>query len=144
MKKKVKTNYEIGKELSLKAHDYPGGKPCQKHWDKYKKKAVKYFRRAAYKGNPNAQFDLGLQYEEGGVLKDDPKRAFYWYLKAAKKDHPAACNNVGYCYNHADGVKKNPREAIKWYKKGADLGDPLAKKNLARSLRDLKSKNKKK
>jgi TPR repeat protein len=120
MKKKVKTNFEIGRELSLKAHDYPGGKPCQKHWDKYNKKAVKYFRLAAYKGNPNAQWELGLSYEEYGVLKNNPKRAFYWLLKAAKQDHPAACNNVGYCYDHADGVKKNPGTASSGIKKGLD------------------------
>jgi TPR repeat protein len=137
--KKAEINYKKGREFDSRAQKHSGHL-----FKKYCKIAVKYYRLAAYKGHASAQLELGLCYEEHGVLKTNPKRSFYWLLKAAKQDHPSACNNVGSCYHSAEGVKKNPKLAMKWFKKGADLGDPLAKENLALSLKKLKSKNKKK
>jgi TPR repeat protein len=130
MKNKAQINFEKGREWSLKAHDYPGGKITQKHWDKCKKKAVKYYRLAAYRGHPDAQCSLGSSYEEEGVLKTNYKMALYWILKAAKQDHPMACYVLGVYYEDGEKVKKNIKLSRKWIKKAADLGDPIAKRNL--------------
>jgi TPR repeat protein len=139
MKNKAEINFEKGMELVSKAFKHSGHL-----FKKYNKMAVKYFRLAAYDGHADAQWELGLCYEKHGVLKTNLKREFYWLLKAAKQGHPEACNSVGICYDNAEGVKKNPKEAIKWYKKAVALGDSLAKGNLAISLKQLNSKNKKK
>jgi TPR repeat protein len=54
--------------------------------------ALKWYRRAAAKGNASAQFNLGIMYANGeGVPKDEAK-AVEWYQKsAAQGDADAQC-----------------------------------------------------
>ena len=49
--------------------------------------AVKYYRKAAEQGQPNAQFEIGQLYEYGG---QDTKTAREWYAKAAAQGHEEA------------------------------------------------------
>src|SRR5436190_21481472 len=71
-------------------------------------------RKAAYKGNVEAQFELGLNYEDQNYFVPNPmynkENRFYWYLKAAKADHPEACNNLASLYEKGEGTKKNSKK----------------------------------
>ena len=63
-------------------------------WGKYRKprEAVKLYRRAARQGNRDAQYNLGLIYEEGRGVPENRRLSFRWYLKAAERgDVDAQC-----------------------------------------------------
>ena len=84
-------------------------------------------------GQKEAQFELGQQNEDTGVLGSHPSKALFWYRKAARQGHAAACNCIGYYYNHGIGVKKNLKKANFWYLKSAKNKDVLGQFNLALS-----------
>lgn len=90
-------------------------------------------RKAAYKGNVEAQFELGLNYEDQNYFLPNPMynkaRRFYWYQKASSSDHAEACNNLASLYERGDGVKKNIKMALFYYKKSYKLGCNYAKRN---------------
>jgi TPR repeat protein len=81
--------------------------------------AVKWFRKAAEKGNMQSQFVMGTMYDKGEDLARDQGEAFRWYRKAAEQGHAQAQFNVGYMYTMGEGVKKDRGEALVWLKKAA-------------------------
>ena len=50
-------------------------------------RAAKWFRKSADQGDPEAQFDLGLMYEEGAGVEKDKILAHMWKDKAQKKGY---------------------------------------------------------
>ena len=58
------------------------------------KEAYEYSEKAAELNNPEAEYNLGVFYEQGICVKKDIKRAMYWYEKAAKQGHINAINNL--------------------------------------------------
>ena len=58
------------------------------------KEAYEYSEKAAELNNPEAEYNLGVFYEQGIYVKKDIKRAMYWYEKAAKQGHINAINNL--------------------------------------------------
>ena len=138
MSNKKESHYEKGMRLMLKAYSTKKKEAFQKYF----RQAIPHIRHAAYAGNPKAQFELGLQYEDTGFLRNDMKRAMYWYEKAASNGHAEACNNIGFNYDHGIDVNGDVRKAVFWYKKGAQRGSTLAKTNLAKSSRKKSNKGK--
>lgn len=57
-------------------------------------KAFIFSEKAAELDNPEAQYNLGVFFEQGVYLKKDKKQAEYWYEKAAKQGHLNAINNL--------------------------------------------------
>jgi TPR repeat protein len=47
----------------------------------------------AWKGNPKAQFALGLMYQKGKGVCKDYKQAYVWYSKAADNGNKGAVKN---------------------------------------------------
>ncbi len=92
-------------------------------------------RELAYKGHPEAQFDLAGHYEDIGFWGiPNPfynvKKRFYWYSKAASNGHAEAHNNLAHLYELGEGCEKNISKALVLYEKSAQLGSPNGKKNL--------------
>ncbi|WP_436862107.1 tetratricopeptide repeat protein [Acinetobacter haemolyticus] len=58
------------------------------------KKHLSFLKKAAELGNPEAQYNLGVFFEQGVYVKKDKKQAEYWYEKAAKQGHLNAINNL--------------------------------------------------
>jgi TPR repeat protein len=87
-------------------------------------------RKAAERGNANAQFNLGLLYYLGEGVEQDEEEAFHWYKKAAEQGNANAQCNLGYMYDLGEGVERNPEEAEKWYRKAAERGCTSAQFNL--------------
>jgi len=86
--------------------------------------AVQWFRRAAARRFPPAEFQMGQLYDFGfGVPKDD-RRALDWYLKAAQHGVAAASRAVGDFYRRGRGVETDLAEAVRWYRRAAE-GDDL-------------------
>lgn len=86
--------------------------------------AVKYFRKAAEQGLPDAQYSLGLMYALGKGIKRDIYQATEWMRKAAEQSNPKAEDWLGWMYSYSKSgeVKVDYEEAAKWLRKAADQG----------------------
>ena len=95
------------------------------------REALRWYTIAAFSGNENAQFKLGLFYSDGlpGV-KQDGDEAIRWYRAAADQGSLSAMYNVALLYLKGEIVKKNWEEGRKWLKRAADHGHKEAKQLL--------------
>lgn len=87
-------------------------------------------RKAAERGEVNAQCNLGLAYYLGSGVTKDLVEAVKWFRKAAEQGNAEAQFNLGITYWFGDGVTKNPVEAVNWYRKAAEQGLAKAQFNL--------------
>ena len=92
--------------------------------------AVKWLRKAADLGEPNAQYNLGICYYNGQGVKQDFEEAVKWLKKAAGQGVVFAQYNLGVCYYGGQGVKQDFEEAVKWFRLAADQEFPAAQYNL--------------
>lgn len=67
-----------------------------------------------------AQYSLGLIYQQGNGVPQDSAEAFKWYKKSAELGNIHAQNNLGRMYFNGESVPQNSEEAFKWYKKAAE------------------------
>jgi hypothetical protein len=71
---------------------------------------------SALKGDADAQFELGKNYETGRIgLPKDLNEARRWYRAAADQGDPYAEASLGILYNFGKGVTKDLVEAYMWY-----------------------------
>lgn len=82
--------------------------------------------RKAEQGDIDAQFNLGVCYENGYDVEQSYEQAVKWYTKAAEQGDAAAQFNLGLCYYNGDGVEQSYEQAAKWYKKAAKQGGEAA------------------
>jgi uncharacterized protein len=108
----------------------------------------------AKKGEADAQFDLGKNYETGRIgLPRDPVQAEHWYQEAANQNDPYAEASLAIMLNFGRGIPVDVVQAFALYQravmhsKGADrdsiqelrdnLAKRLTKQQLAESQRVL-------
>jgi len=58
-------------------------------------------------GNANAQYNLGVCYNNGIGAEKDEQKAVEWYKKASKQGFANAQYNLGYCYKKGIGLEKS-------------------------------------
>lgn len=92
--------------------------------------AIQWYRKAAGQGIAEAQYRLGLCYENGNGIRKNRKTAVNWYKKAAELGFAEANNHLGFCYENGICVTADITEAIKFYQKAADQGSEQSKKKL--------------
>jgi TPR repeat protein len=95
--------------------------------------AIEGLRLAAEDGVAQAQFSLGLRYENGTGVAKDPVQAIHWVRKAAEQGYDEAQYVLGCWNNGEDGFAKDPVEAAKWWEKAAAQGHADAQHCLALS-----------
>ncbi len=88
------------------------------------------FEVAAEMGNANAQFQLGLMYQEGKEYEQDYEAAVRWYTLAAKQGHVPAQYTLGLMYHKGDGIPQNYEAAVKWYRLAAERQNARAQHKL--------------
>ena len=76
----------------------------------------------AEQGVANAQYSLGLMYDNGRGVPEDDKEAVKWYRKAAEQGYAKAQYNLGAMYFLGMGVPKDDKEAVKWWRLAAEQG----------------------
>ncbi|MEN9912495.1 MAG: hypothetical protein RI956_939 [Pseudomonadota bacterium] len=81
-------------------------------------------------GDAEAQYTLGVMYENGQSVIKDKAIAAEWYQKAANQNHAKAQLKLGLMYANGQGVTQNERTAVEWYQKSADQGFANAQYNL--------------
>lgn len=95
----------------------------------YANAAVQY-RQAAELEVADAQYNLGMMYDNGKGVSQDYKEAAKWYRLAADQGLYLAQYNLGVMYERGEGVPQDYKEAAKWYRLAADQGDTNAQNNL--------------
>jgi len=83
--------------------------------------ALKWFRRSAQQGNPDAQNSLGQMYEDGEGVIQNYSLAAKWYRRAAEHDRDLGGagqgrNNLGMLYVDGHGVPKDYVQAYMWFR----------------------------
>ena len=85
--------------------------------------AVKFYKKAAQKGDPAGQVNLGYMYQNAFGIDKDYAEAAKWYGKAADQGYALGYSNLGVMYENGFGVTASNDEAFRLYKKAADKGD---------------------
>jgi TPR repeat protein len=82
-------------------------------------------RDRANKGDAEAQFTLGKNYEAGrSGLKKDYAEAARWYLKSAEQGNAYAQASLGILYHSGKGVPRDNVQAEMWFLIAADRSMP--------------------
>lgn len=93
--------------------------------------AMGIWAELGHQGNAQAEFGVGLLYDLGNGVKEDPGRAFFWYQLAAEAGVPEAEFNVAAMYDAGRGVAQNSDAAALWYARAAARGHHRAQFDLA-------------
>ena len=88
----------------------------------YLEEAFSWFKRAADKDYPEAQFRLGELFEKGVGCQPDNEKAFYWFERAAQSGLPIAEYRTGLCYEHGVGCEEDLGKAKAYFKRAANSG----------------------
>lgn len=110
-------------EIYQLAQCYYHGRGCTQN----RPLARKYFERAAFLNNADAQFWTGYCYFHGkGVIKNIEK-GVGWFRKAILQDQPDAEEMMGFCFRFGTGVAQiNRKFAREHYRKAVALGNQHA------------------
>jgi len=92
------------------------------------KDALEYLIPLAEKEFKEAQYNLGLMYQEGLGVKQNDKTALKW-IRLAADGLDLAQYNLGLMYADGIGIKQNHKTSVKWFRK-ARLGIMYASKLL--------------
>ena len=70
---------------------------------------------AASRGDPRAEFFMGILYETGMGVTKDTGQAAKFYRQSAEQGLATAQNNLASLLAKGDGVTQDLREAMKWW-----------------------------
>jgi len=93
--------------------------------------ALRELRPLAEQGSADAQFNIGLMYNQGRGTPVDYKEAAKWYRLAAEQNLPRAEFYLGVIYFKGQGVPQNFKEAEKLFFAAAMQDDVKAQVTLA-------------
>ena len=88
------------------------------------KPALDAAKKGAERGQPMAQFNLGLMYYKGRAVAQDYTEAVKWWRVAAEQGFAEALNILGMMYGNGDGVPQDYVEAHKWFDLAASHHPP--------------------
>ena len=91
--------------------------------------ALRLLQPLAAQGNADAQFKLGVMYDNGRGVAQNYAEAMKWYRLAAAQGDAAAQNNLGLMYGTGRGVAQNYVQAHMWSNLAAAQGNENGRKN---------------
>ena len=92
--------------------------------------ALREWRPLAEAGRRDAQFNLGLAYENGFGVAADAAEAARWYRRAAEQEDRQAQAYLAEMYAQGVGVGRDDREALHWYRSAAGRGHAASQYNV--------------
>lgn len=108
---------DVDAQLSLAKHYEPRGD------DHNIKEAIRWYRKAAVKGNIEAQNNLGVIYSRGDEVDVNYMEAVKWYTMAAERGNCEAQMTLGLMYASGEEIGRNDAEAVRWLSKvGLNMG----------------------
>ncbi len=99
--------------------------------------ALREWTPLAKKGDPTAQINLGVMFEDGKGVPQDYTHAVKWYKLAAEQGDPRAQINLGLMYAKGTGVGVDHIYAHMWWNIAALTGDRdavLNREQIAKSM----------
>ena len=87
------------------------------------------WRPLAEQGDAEAQYNLGVMYDEDRTRRDAVE-AVRWYRMAAEQGHIEAQYHLGAMYAEGEGVPENYTEATRWLRTAAEQGHAEAQYGL--------------
>jgi len=95
-------------------------------WDAYQSGhyngALQLWLPLADAGNADAQLNIGILYDAGQGVPEDPSLAARWYRRSAERGHAAAQYNLGMMYADGRGVAHDRDQARYWLAQAAGQG----------------------
>lgn len=88
------------------------------------KNAVPLLKQAADKENAEAQYNLGICYQQGVAVTQSDSLANIWFMRSAIQGSKNAQFKVAYSYAIGRGWQKNEKAAFYWSLKCAQQEDP--------------------
>jgi TPR repeat protein len=101
--------------------------------------ALRLWRPLADQGEPNAQYNIGLMYDQGKGVPQDHVQAAAWYRKAGEQGHRVAQHNIGVMYANGQGVPQDSATAVAWYRKAGEQGLSSASTTSAACITKVKA-----
>jgi len=95
--------------------------------------ALAWLRKSADQGLAQAQYNLGLLYENGRLVAPSQTQATQWFRRAAEQGHTPAAVSLATQYFLGRGVARDEGEAARWYETAAEDGDAGAQYIIASS-----------
>jgi hypothetical protein len=95
--------------------------------------AFKVWLPLARAGGIEAQFGLGLLFEQGRGVARDIEAAASWYARAAEQGSMRAQTQLGGMYARGDGVAEDWMKAISWWRRAAAQGSMRAQFHLGQA-----------
>ncbi len=92
--------------------------------------AAKLFEQAAKQGNAEAQYWMGVLYDNGDDVYMNKETAVMWYRKSAEQGYVDAQVNLARCFGLGIGVPQDENQAVYWLRKAAEKGDIEAQETL--------------
>ena len=86
--------------------------------------ALELYRLAARNNVPLALYNVGVFYEEGRSVDQDPVKAFAAFLQAAGGNFAPAMQKAGVYYLNGAGTLRDPIAAAGWFSRAASAGLP--------------------
>lgn len=94
-------------------------------------KSIKFLKKAAEGGLPEAQNYLGFLFMTGRMMIQNSDSALFWLKKSASQGYSTAAANIGYLYAEGLGVEPDMNKAFEWLKLAASQNNPVAETQLA-------------
>ncbi len=88
-------------------------------------------RIAAANGDPSAEFEVAVRFDEGRGVPRDHVEAAKWYKRSAAKGFAPAQYRLGTLYERGLGLAADRGRAMAWYKSAAEKGHLKAMHNFA-------------
>ncbi len=95
---------------------------------------IELWRPLAEAGDADAQFGLGIIYNDAIGVEQDYAEANYWFLRAAEQGYAMAQFNLGNAYKNGTGMTIDPAMAVIWWRKAAEQDFAPAQFNLGSAL----------
>ena len=92
--------------------------------------ALREWLPLAEQGHAQAQYLIGVMYDNGRGVSQDYRTAVKWYRLAAEQGHAGAQFNLGVMYYKGRGVTRDYETAMKWTSRAAEKGLAKAQYNL--------------
>ncbi|MGG4603986.1 tetratricopeptide repeat protein [Paenalcaligenes sp. Me131] len=107
------------------------------YWMNYYGKAHEWFEKAAEQGLAQAQFSLGVMYDQGRGVPQNDVKAFEWYEKSAQQGDVDAQLSLGVMYMIGQGTPQNQATAKELFKQACDNGDKTGCNNYRLLMSEL-------
>lgn len=99
--------------------------------------AAREFKALAKQGDKEAQYLLGLLYEEGQGVDRDDQEAAYWLARSADQGFADAFFALGQMFANRKGERQDRMAAHHWFSLAKQYGHRLGEEEMQRNLKAM-------